>query len=172
MTRSSCRGLFAQRVIHVRRSAATAQVGVGMIEILVAVLVLSVGCLGIAALQARALSTNNSALARSMATVSSYSILDAMRADLINAVGGSYNKTVTANACPAAGSSLASVQLNQWCGQLAANLGATANTTGIINCVAATGTTTTNCTITIQFDDSRAGDSGSSTQKVITQALL
>jgi type IV pilus assembly protein PilV len=172
MTSSSRRGLFAQRVIQVRRPAATAQAGVGMIEILVAVLVLSIGCLGIAALQARALSTNNSSLARSMATVASYSILDAMRADLVNAVGNSYNTTVKANACPAAGASLASAQINQWCGQLGANLGATANTIGTIACTAAAGTTTTNCTITIQFDDSRAGDGGSTTQSVITQALL
>ena len=172
MTNTSCRSLLAQRVIHVRRPAAFAQAGVGMIEILVAVLVLSVGCLGIAALQARALSTNNSALARSMATVASYSILDAMRADLVNAVGGSYNTTFTADACPAAGTSLATAQINQWCGQLGANLGATSSTAGTIACNAAAGTTTTNCTITIQFDDSRAGDGGSKKQQVITQALL
>ena len=58
-----------------------AQSGVGLIEVLVAVLVLSIGFLGIAALQAMSLSTNNSDMARSMATIASYSIMDAMRAD-------------------------------------------------------------------------------------------
>lgn len=151
---------------------ATAQAGVGLIEVLVAVLVLSIGFLGMAAMQARSLSTNNSAIARSMATVASYSILDAMRADLANAANKSYNGTVKANACPAAGSTLAATQLNLWCAQLAQNLGATASTTGNINCSPVSGTNTANCTITIQFDDSRAGKGGSSTQQVITTAML
>lgn len=142
--------------------------GIGMIEVLIAVLVLSIGFLGFAALEAKSLSTNNSAMARSMATINSFSILDAMRADIANAKTGAYNGTVTANACPAAGTgSLAKVQLNQWCKQLA-TLGAAATTTGTINCDAS-GT----CKITIQFDDSRAGTNfGSSAQKFVTQAML
>ncbi|MEY2150947.1 type IV pilus modification protein PilV [Rhodanobacter sp. 115] len=148
------------------------QAGVGLIEVLVAVLVLSIGFLGIAALQAMSLSTNNSAMARSMATIDTYSILDAMRADLTGATSGSYTTTVTANACPAAGASLASLQLNQWCGQLGKDLGATASTTGKVDCTNATGTNTAYCTITIQFDDSRAGLQGSSTQQVVTKAML
>lgn len=141
--------------------------GIGMIEVLIAVLVVSIGFLGMAALQAKALSTNNSAMARSMATVASYSILDAMRADIINAKGGSYNTTVTANNCPAAGTSLSSIQLNTWCGQLADALGKVATTTGKIDCSATGG-----CAITIQFDDSRAGSGGSATQQVVTEAGL
>ncbi|MFC4762193.1 type IV pilus modification protein PilV [Dyella koreensis] len=150
------------------------QVGVGLIEVLVAVLVLSIGFLGIAAMQAKSLSTNNSAMARSMATIASYSILDAMRADLPNAVSGNYNGTYKANACtaPSAGASLSSNQTYQWCQQLGATLGATANTSGKIACSAASGTSTTNCTITIQFDDSRAGVGGKAAQQVITQAIL
>jgi len=144
------------------------QAGIGMIEVLIAVLVLSIGFLGFAALEAKSLSTNNSAMARSMATINSFSILDAMRADIANAKSGSYNGTVTANACPAAGTgSLAKAQLNQWCKQLA-TLGAAGTTTGTINCDAS-GT----CKITIQFDDSRAGTNfGSSAQKFVTQAML
>lgn len=147
------------------------QRGIGMIEVLIAVLIVSIGFLGMAALQARALSTNNSAMARSMATVASYSILDAMRADIVNAKLGAYNGTVTAGAanCPAAGTTLASVQLNSWCNQLGAALGAPATnpTTGTINC-----SVVGDCTITIQFDDSRAGVGGSPTQQVVTEAGL
>ena len=155
------------------------QSGVGLIEVLVAVLVLSIGFLGIAALQAKSLSTNNSAMARSLATIESYAILDSMRADLNNAVANGYNGTYKANACPAAGGSLSSVQINQWCSQLGAGLGVSANTIGTIACLAAAGTNSTNCKITIQFDDSRAGDGGTGTsnngvsnQQVVTQALL
>lgn len=173
MTSSQNGGLFVQQVVHDRRQpGATTQAGVGLIEVLVAVLVLSIGFLGIAALQAISLSTNNSAMARSMATIASYSILDAMRADLINAVSGSYNTTVTANACPAAGGSLASVQLNQWCSTELVPLGASASTTGKVKCTPAAGTSTADCTVTIQFDDSRAGKGGAANQQVITQAML
>jgi len=148
------------------------QHGIGMIEVLIAVLVVSIGFLGMAALQAKALSTNNSAMARSMATVASYSILDAMRADLVKAGTGAYNGTVTANNCPAVGSTLASTQLSAWCAELGRALGAVSTTNGKIDCSAA-GTTSIDCTVTIQFDDSRAGTNlGSTTQKVVTRAGL
>lgn len=158
-----------QRPGRLRRATAanTAQAGVGLIEVLVAVLVLSIGFLGVAALQAMSLSTNNSAMARSMATINSYSILDAMRADISTAKSTGYNGTVTASACPAAGGSLSAAQLTQWCNQLGATLGKTANTTGKVACSA-----TGECTVTIQFDDSRAAVGGVSDQTVITKAIL
>lgn len=143
------------------------QAGVGLIEVLVAVLVLSIGFIGVAALQARSLSTNNSAMARSMATIASYSILDAMRADLANAKAGNYNTTVTGNGCPTDTSTLTKTQLAQWCGQLGEMLGKRASTKGVIACDAVG-----SCTITITFDDSRAGKGGSSSQKVVTKAML
>jgi len=151
------------------------QRGIGMIEVLIAVLVVSIGFLGMAALQAKALSTNNSAMARSMATIASYSILDAMRADIVNAGTGAYNGTVAAGSCPATGGTLASSQLNAWCNQLGAALGAVASTTGAINCLAAS-PTSVDCTVTIQFDDSRAGKAGTTggtgIQTVVTRAGL
>lgn len=145
------------------------QRGIGMIEVLIAVLVVSIGFLGMAALQARALSTNNSAMARSMATIASYSILDAMRADIVNAKLGNYNQTVTASSCPAAGTSLASVQLNSWCAELGRALGGVASTTGAINC-----SVVGDCSVTIQFADNRAGTNAASsaTQQVVTRAML
>lgn len=147
------------------------QAGVGLIEVLVAVLVLSIGFLGIAALQARSLSMNNSAMAHSMATIDSYSILDAMRADLNNAQGHAYDGTVTGNACPTATDTLAKAQLAQWCKQLAAGLGASASTTGNINCSGSLGA----CTVTVRYDDSKSKSSAADTtgtQTVITQAML
>lgn len=149
------------------------QSGVGLIEVLVAVLVLSIAFLGIAALQAMSLSTNNSAMARSMVTVASYSILDAMRADIGGARNGDYNKSIAANACPAASGSLASVQLNQWCSQGLGNksLGAVASTKGSIACTAV-GTASADCTVTITFDDSRAGVGGTNQQQIVTRAML
>ena len=147
------------------------QAGMGLIEVLIAVLVLSIGFLGIAALQARSLSMNNSSMARSVATIDSYSILDAMRADLASARGNAYDGTVKANACPTDTSTLANTQLMQWCGQLAAGLGASASTTGTIKCTGIQG----DCTITVTYDDSKSKSSATDTtgtQTVITRAML
>ena len=158
-----------------RRIPRSGQRGIGMLEVLIAVLIVSIGFLGMAALQAKALSTNNSAMSRSMATVASYSILDAMRADLTSAEAGAYNYTVTANSCSSVGASgLARTQMLAWCVQLANRLGATASTTGQVSCTAVTSavTNTADCTVTIQFDDSHVGKGGSATQQIVTRAEL
>lgn len=142
------------------------QAGVGLIEVLIAVLILSIGFLGIAALQAMSLSTNNSALARSMATISSYSILDAMRADSANVM--SYNNTVVkADNCPTTTGTFAQTQIGLWCKQLGQDLGASGSTSGTITC-----TTAGDCKIDITFDDSRSGKGGDKLQIVSTKALL
>lgn len=162
-------GMWKHSMLTVhRRSGTSSQAGVGLIEVLVAVLVLSIGFLGVAALQAMSLSTNNSAMSRSMATISSYSILDAMRADIGGARNGNYTGTVTFGSC-AAGTGLAGAQLFQWCNQLGENLGKQATTKGKIACGNGT---TVECTITITFDDSRAGVGGGTSQTVVTKALL
>jgi type IV pilus assembly protein PilV len=164
------------RVLRVQRCVRprSTQSGVGLIEVLVAVLVLSIAFLGIAALQAMSMSTNNSAMARSMATIASYSILDSMRADLDNARAGTYNRAgstlIKADACPNGTGSLANAQLNQWCVQLGRGLGAAATTTGGIACTD-TGSSA-DCTVTITFDDSRAGVGGSNVQTITTRAML
>ena len=93
------------------------QTGVGLIEVLIAVLVLSIGFLGIAALQTKSLANNNSAMARTQASIAAYSMFDAMRADRANALAGKYNTapTVTVGACPGANGTLAETQLRTWC---------------------------------------------------------
>lgn len=151
--------------------AAYRQRGVGLVEVLVAVLILSIGLLGISLVQTRALSSNNSAMGRSMAVVASYSILEAMRADRASAVAAAlpYNATVTASSCPTDNSTLANMQLSAWCAELRSRFSAVTTTTGTVNC-----NTTGICTITIQFDDSRggAGLSSSTAEQVVTRAAL
>src|SRR3546814_15356356 len=70
-----------------RTNSYSRQRGVGMIEVLVSVLVLSVGLLGIALVQTRALANKTSSMGRSLATVATYSILEAIRADRANQIG-------------------------------------------------------------------------------------
>lgn len=140
-----------------------------MIEVLVAVLILSIGLLGISMVQGRALAANNNSIGVSMAVVASYSILEAMRADRLNALAGSYNRTVTGDSdctLSATTTTFATVQLASWCAELRTALGVADTTTGAISCDAG------DCTITIQFDDSRLGAGSSSAQQVITRAVL
>lgn len=153
-----------------RHASPSRQHGVGLIEVLIAVLVVSIGFLGVAALQVYSLSTNNSAMANSMATVASYSILDAMRLDKTHLA--SYEGADVCLAVPST-ATLAGTQLHQWCGQLASNL---ANAKGKISCGSPDPDGV--CTVTITFDDvgvASASTAQSGTAQpvtVTTKALL
>lgn len=146
------------------------QRGVGLIEILIAVLVLSIGFLGMAALQSKALSNNNSAMARSMGTIATYSILDAMRIDPDGVDAGSYDDvevTVKSDlSCDGVGTgaSLATTNLQNWCAELGRLIGPGA--VGRINALNGG-----NYEIEIEFDDSRASG-GDTDQTLVTRAKL
>ncbi len=89
--------------------------GVGLIEVLVALTVLSVGLLGVAAMQVLALRNNTSAADRSMAVILSYSIIDSLRANRETAMAGAYTLALPETGCelPAAGT-LATNDLRAW----------------------------------------------------------
>jgi len=69
----------------------TNEQGFTLIEVLVALVILSVGLLGLAALQTGGLRNNNSALIRSQAVLAAEDILDRMRANRTNALGENYD---------------------------------------------------------------------------------
>ncbi|MFA7522258.1 MAG: type IV pilus modification protein PilV [Halothiobacillaceae bacterium] len=156
------------RHFHLRK-----QSGVGLIEILIAVLVLSIGFLGMAALQAQALSNNNSAMARSMGTIASYSILDAMRVDLHGVQASDYDgKEVEVpeswNApgdCGGNAGSLYQTNINNWCDDLGSLMGP-----GTVGKISADGDGG-NYIITVTFDDERA-TGGVGEQTIVTRAKL
>lgn len=135
--------------------------GVGLIEVLVAVLVLAIGLLGVAAMQATALRNSQSSLERSQGVMHVYTILDSMRANPTAARTGAYNMGMTC-AVPAAGNLVANDK-RAWIDMLQQNLGATA--CGQVACVA------TLCTISVRWDDSR-GTSGSATQTFSTTTRI
>ncbi len=138
------------------------QRGVSLIEVLVAVLIMGVGLLGIAAMQATALRNSQSALERSQAVIQSYAILDAMRANRAAAIGGAYNLGAMTCAAPATGT-LAQTDLNQWITSLKRAMsgvtGAATDTTTCGRVACAAGGV---CTVTVQWDDSRATNSRAS----------
>jgi type IV pilus assembly protein PilV len=122
------------------------QRGVGMIEVLVAVLILAIGLLGVAALQATALRNSQSAMERSQGVVHAYAIFDSMRANPAAARAGDYNIGMTC--APPAGGTLTQNDLNAWITIMRRDLGQTA--CGSVNCVGDT------CTVSVRWDDSRA----------------
>jgi type IV pilus assembly protein PilV len=66
------------------------QRGFTLIEVLIALLVLSFGLIGLAMLQATGLKFNNDSYMRSQATILAYDIIDRMRANKVGADGNSY----------------------------------------------------------------------------------
>lgn len=76
------------------------QRGFTLIEILVALVILSVGLLGVASLQVQGLRNNQSAYLRSQATLLAYDMADRMRTNSDSAIAGSYNDFDTKGAVP------------------------------------------------------------------------
>ena len=133
------------------------QVGLSLIEMLIALLVLSFGLLGVAGLQAQSLRNNQSAYLRSQASILAYEIIDRMRANRTAAVNGNYNYQPGNIADPVAGTatcsgSQACVDLAAWKGRFEQTLPAAA---AAVSCNAGTLV----CQVTMEWDDTRgAGD--------------
>lgn len=104
--------------------------GFTLLEVLVAVLILSIGLLGIAGLQAKGLQFNHSAYLRTQATFLAYDITDRMRANIVAVNAGSYNNgsaAVDTNCITAASTSctpaiMAGHDLYEWDAALASAL--------------------------------------------------
>lgn len=121
--------------------------GASLIEVLVAVLILAIGLLGVAALQAAALRNGQSALESTQAVVQSYAMLDAMRANQTAARANNYNKGKTCTV-PTAALTLVDSDWTNWVQGLKDSMGGSA--CGAVACAANV------CTVTITWDDSRA----------------
>ena len=121
--------------------------GFTLIEALVALLVLSIGLLGIASLQLTSLRFNQSASTRSQATLLAYDIIDRMRVNPQVAANGGYDVDFAKSKT---GAALADKDVQQWKGKLSTSLPA-----GDGRIVRVVGATTTTYRVTIQWDDSR-----------------
>lgn len=127
-----------------RRSAAA---GVGLVEILVAVTVLAFGLLGIAALQATSLRNTQSSLEHGEATIKTYEILERMRANYDVAGNGGYDLAEMTCSVPDA-TTRVQKDWKAWIESLQQALGPSA-CGQIVDCGSE------NCTIKVQWDDSR-----------------
>lgn len=73
--------------------------GFMMIETLVAVIILAIGLIGMAGMQALALKNNNSALSRTQATYLTYDIMDRIRSNRDGDYSLAFGATPTSSAC-------------------------------------------------------------------------
>jgi type IV pilus assembly protein PilV len=142
-------------------SARKQQTGFGLIEVLIALLIVSVGLLGIAALQITALKNVGSSMERSQAVIQTYSYMDLLRANKDLATGSALDLPMTCDFENLAADTKA--EQRKWIKQLQATLGPGA--CGKVTCLK------TQCTITVQWDDSRA-EGGSTTQQLVTETVL
>ncbi|MCX7070362.1 MAG: type IV pilus modification protein PilV [Gammaproteobacteria bacterium] len=101
------------------RRGALGQRGVSLVEVLVATVLVSIGLLTLASLQALSLGRSSSAALRTEAVGQSYDLLDRMRANRAQAIGGLYNLPF---AQAPSGSTLASQDLASWKAALDATL--------------------------------------------------
>jgi len=139
-------------------------VGFTLLEVLIAVLILSIGFLGSAALQMNALKNNQSAIQRSQAAMLAYFMMDEMRANKNIAINGNYNLVKTC-AAPAADGTLRTNDQITWFNALKTNLGNQATSCGEISCSAAI------CHVKVYWDEGRAV-SGANAQFVEIKSVL
>nr|WP_200332817.1 type IV pilus modification protein PilV [Thiocystis violacea] len=105
--------------MHASVSGWYRQRGVTLLEVLITMVVLSIGLLGFAALQTVSMKSNRTALYRSYATTYAYDILDCIRANRASA--GAYAVSV-GTAPPSSPTTVAQRDLGDWLTGLAANM--------------------------------------------------
>jgi type IV pilus assembly protein PilV len=138
--------------------------GFTLVEVLIALLVMSIGLLGIGKIMMLSARANDSALMRSQATALGYTILDAMRANRQAALSGAY---ITAGADPGAvactvaapcsSGQQAQNDLHLWVLSLAAGLPAGQGSVAINTAaVGADAINQTTATVTVQWTDTVA----------------
>ena len=149
--------------------------GFTLLEVLVAMVVLSIGLLGLSGLQTSSLRNNHSAFLRSQATLVSNDIIDRMRANSDSALAGDYDidyaDTTPSPGCTggscASAADVASSDLNEWRAYVARLPGGQSEidvTAGI-------------ATVRVCWSDTRdssvaCGSLGSTKLELVTRALL
>ncbi len=139
--------------------------GFTLVEVLVSLVILSVGLLGLAGLHLSGLRDNESAYLRSQATLQAYDMVDRMRANLAGLEAGGYNAITGPGSDPGCLAvdctplQMAASDAFQW---NTANAGLLPNGNGT---VAGAGAGTV-FTITVTWDDNKSGSAD--TQFVVT----
>lgn len=146
------------------------QSGFTLLEVMVAMVVLSIGLLGLAGLMASSMRNNQGAYHRTQATWLAYDALDRVRANRAGALAGAYAGAAALGApvacapLTAPGGSVAAQDITGWKNML--NCALPAGDGSIVVDAA-----TRRVTVTVQWDDTR-GTGGAAAQQFIVQSRL
>ena len=139
-------------------------------EVLVTVIILSIGLLGMAGLQLTGLRANSQAEARTMATYLAYDMADRMRANMASVTSGAYNSidgSETDPDCISSGCTSAQLaQYDAWAWNDA--IDKTTSLPSGVGHVTGNGST---FTITVMWDETRTGATGTDCGDDLTEDL-
>ena len=144
------------------------EAGVGLIEVMVAVLVLAVGLLGIAALQAVTLKNVGSSSERTQAMIQAYSVVDTLRLNKTAASAGSMNTTGGDYQCSTATGFGTPGTVAGWLADLRKTVGPSA--CGKVQCATNAGGVTA-CEVGVRWNDER-GSGGEASEDIGVKARL
>lgn len=149
----------ARNGARTRAVAPTRLRGFTLIESLVALLIMSVGLLGVAALQLASLQANHGAFQRTQATFLAQDIVDRMRANRDAAVAGQYDIEF-GDAPPTTPATTAEIDLAAWRNRLVATLpaGAAGTLESQPSGEIATDPATDTITVRIRWDDTKGAE--------------
>ncbi|MBI3546356.1 MAG: type IV pilus modification protein PilV [Gammaproteobacteria bacterium] len=139
---------MAKEMTSIKKSIQACTRGFSLVEVLVALLVLSIGLMGLAALQTTSLQYNTGSYFRTQATFLAYDILDRMRANsgaIADSNGNGYDQPsstavtipVNCDTTPCTSAQLASYDVRKWYDRAVAMLPNAANTPPTISIDAA-----------------------------------
>lgn len=149
------------RPIHNLPGSRAAQSGMTLLEILIAVLILGIGVLGIAAMQAYAMRNTQSSMQQTQAVIAANALMDSMRAN----PSGAYALTMPSpGSCPvpSAGTTVASKDLNAWISGMQTAI--SPNACGSVACAGGT------CTVTVRW--SETADPAQQINSIVMQSRL
>jgi type IV pilus assembly protein PilV len=135
----------------------TRQHGFTLLEVLIALLVLSIGLLGLAALQTTGLRSNQMASMRTQATQAAYDITDRMRANPTGVTAGEYVIDLADAPADTSATGTALTDLTEWRTSVARLPGGESE---ITQCDTADGCDGLTHVITVYWDEARTGATG------------
>jgi len=148
MTTQETEGQETMTMYRAIAAAAPRQCGMTLIEILVAIVVLSIGLLGLAGLQVKGLQVNQGSTYRWQAAMLAEDMADRIRADAAGAAAGSY--ALAFGVMPAStGNAATDAAINEWLARVAAL------PSGQAQIAATAGGAANEMDIQVQWDDSR-----------------
>lgn len=139
------------------------QSGFTLLEVLIAILVLSIGLLGLAGLMASSIRNNHSAYQRTQATWLAYDMIDRMRVNRASAIGATVDYNIAIGTAASGSSGLAGTDVTGWKTTVANALPAGDGSVTV-------NTTSRAVTVIVQWNDSRgAGGNNAQQLRVDTQ---